>query len=113
MKAKEIRQSHTSGADLFKPMYRRVLSVDSEIVVYERVGGPPGTYATYANQDARLLGADIQGRVRVTYVVTAPLEVLETTAADMPLGRASGVGGRGGAQQIHLPPDWGRYVRRR
>jgi hypothetical protein len=96
--------SHTSGTDFTKPVYIKTLPAGTEIIQYEGPRGP-GMYATYpgTSMDACAVCGK---RTLVSYKSTAPIEVIETTAAEFPKDIIPNVGGKGGGQQILLPTGW-------
>lgn len=106
------RVSHMSGTDLSFPIIRRTLQPGTEIIQFQRIGGQLGVYLGYPNATPAELGILGKGRIVRRFRVVEPLEVLESTAAEFKAGRVSGVGGKGGGQQIIMPPDWERRVQK-
>ncbi len=104
------RASHIAGTDLTRPVFHRTLQPGEVIAMYQRVGGQPGTYLARVGTPAAKLGISPVGRIVKLYRVVTPLEAIESTAADM-ANAAPGVGGKGGAQQLIMLPDWERHTR--
>ena len=109
----ERRASHIAGTDLTLPVIRRELVPGEVIIMFQRAGGQPGTYLARAGALPERLGMSAEGRILKQYQVIEPLEVMETTASTMKPGAAAGVGGKGGDQQLIMPPNWERSVRPR
>ena len=109
----ERRASHISGTDLGLPVVRRMLQRGEVIIMYQRAGGQPGTYLARVGALPEQLGISPAGRILKQFEVIEPLEVMETTAANMATGVAAGVGGKGGAKQLIMPPNWERSTRPR
>ncbi|MGA7828443.1 MAG: DUF6861 domain-containing protein [Geobacteraceae bacterium] len=101
--------SHARGTDFSKPVYQKTLPTGTEIIQYEGARGP-GMYATYPNTLMENLAISGE-RTLVTYKTIAPLEVLESTAAEFPVGQVPNVGGVGGGQQLVLPSGWQNAVK--
>jgi hypothetical protein len=110
--AAQKRASHIAGTDLSMPVIRRTLLPDTEIIQYKRMGGQLGVYLGAPGATPSELGILGKGRIMHRFRVVQPLEVLETTAAKFESGRVSGVGGKGGGQQLIMPPDWERRVQK-
>jgi hypothetical protein len=105
------RASHIAGSDLAATVVRRRLPPGVEIIQYQRVGGQLGTYLAFPGTTPEQLAILADARITRRFVVTEPLEALETTVAQFGKGMVSGVGGKGGGRQLIMPPDWERYVR--
>lgn len=101
--------SHARGTDFSKPVYQKTLPEGTEIIQYQGTRGP-GMYAAYPETSMESLAINGE-RTLVTYKTTAPLEVIESTAAKYPVGQIPNVGGAGGGQQLILPSGWQNAVR--
>jgi hypothetical protein len=110
--AAQKRASHMAGTDLSMPVIRRTLLRDTEIIQFKRMGGQLGVYLGSPGATPSELGILGKGRIVHRFRVVEPLEVLETTAAKFQSGMVSGVGGKGGGQQLIMPPDWERRVQK-
>jgi hypothetical protein len=115
--------SHRDGIDLQKPVVVKELQPGDTVVRWEFPGRglkarAGDTYASYPGENPANMGIQVTmkdpqtgqtiTRVPVTYKVTRPTQVLESTAKDLPtpLG-APTVGGQGGAAQIWIPDTAG------
>jgi|GEM_PF-1814427 hypothetical protein len=67
-------------------------------------------YASYpgASMDSLAINGE---RTLVTYKTTAPVEVIESTAAKFPVGKVPNVGGAGGGKQVILPSGWQKVAK--
>lgn len=110
--AAQKRASHVAGADLTLPVARRTLAKHTEIIQYQRIGGQLGIYLGFPGATPSSLGILGKGRIVHRFCVLEPFEVLETTAKEFQIGKISGVGGKGGGQQLIMPPDWERKVQK-
>jgi hypothetical protein len=104
--------SMVRGTNLGNPVLRRTLQPGDTFEMWVRDNGQPGMHATPPGTDPNTLGITTVGRHLETYQVTSPLDVTESTAADFPSGKVSGVGGTGGGQQYILPPNWQNSVQK-
>ncbi|HZU30928.1 MAG TPA: hypothetical protein VFB79_07425 [Candidatus Angelobacter sp.] len=104
--------SMVRGSNLEKPVLQRTLQPGDTFEMWVRDNGQPGMHATPPGTDPNTLGINTAGRHLETYQITSPLNVTESTAADFPDGKISGVGGTGGGQQYILPPNWQSSVQR-
>jgi hypothetical protein len=110
--AAQKRASHISASDLTQPIIRRTLQPDTEIIQYQRMGGQLGIYLGFPDATPSELGILGKGRIVHRFRVIDPLQVLESSAAEFQPGKVSGVGGRGGGQQLIMPPDWESRVQK-
>lgn len=109
----ESIMSHRDGIDTSKPVVVKRLEPGDKVVRWEFPGSKgKDVYVTHPGENPETLGIEMtrtnhvtgltESRVPVTYEITKPTEVLESTAADV--GKlAEGVGGKGGGKQIWLP----------
>lgn len=106
--APEKIDSFLDGIDPAKPVTIKVLQPGDQILMYARQGAPPGagSWATYEGVTPDEAGIIGEGRVPITYTVTEPMTVLESTARSYTPGVLDGLGGRGGGLQLCLPDKW-------
>lgn len=90
--------------DSSKPIELIELPKDTKVVQYVRVNGAVGTFFAYPGTAADALAISEDGRTLVEFVVSKPVEVLRgTAAAEFPIGKYPGVGGKGGGTQLIFP----------
>jgi hypothetical protein len=103
--------NHMQGTDFRKPVTKHTLPANAELIQYVRADGKPGMYFTRPGTPMDLLGIhEPPRRIMRRFVVKEPIEIIESTAAEMPKGLAPGVGGSGGGQQLIFPNGWDKSV---
>jgi hypothetical protein len=102
-------ENHMEGTDFTKPVTLRELPENSEVIQYVRKDGQPGMYFARPGTPMSRLGIEGQRELQ-RFVVRKPIEVVESTAKTVALGKAPGVGGLGGGQQLMLPSGWENSV---
>ena len=91
--------SHMKGIDFSKPVEVTTLKPGTVMSQWQKPGAPQGNYYTPPGTDPATLGIDTAGRVETQYVVKEPVQALQSTAADVPDWRGSGVTYQGGGSQ--------------
>lgn len=89
--------------DNSKPIELIELPEGTKVIQYVRINGNVGTFFAYPGTAADSLAISEEGRTLVQFVVSKPVEVLQGTAAEFPVGKYPGVGGKGGGIQLISP----------
>jgi peptidoglycan hydrolase-like protein with peptidoglycan-binding domain len=92
--------AHMKGIDFSKPVEVTTLKPGTTVSQWQRPGAPQGNYYAPPGTDPATLGIDTAGRVETQYVVKQSVQVLKSTAADMPDWNGSGATYRGGGTQL-------------
>lgn len=104
--------NHMQGTDFSKPVTKHTLPANTELIQYVRADGKPGMYFTRPGTPLDHLGIhEPPPRIMRKFVLKEPVEIIESTASEMPKGLAPGVGGSGGGQQLIFPNGWEKSVR--
>lgn len=91
--------AHIKGIDFSKPVEVTTLKPGTTVSQWQKQGAPQGNYYAPPGTDPATLGIDTAGRVETQYVVKEPVQVLKSTAADVPDWRGSGATYQGGGTQ--------------
>lgn len=103
---------HVKSADLKKPVELTEIKKGDELWMYVRDGGKPGSYATIPGITPDELAIDGAGRHLERFVVTSPMEVIQSVAGEFPKGVYPGVGGAGGGVQLQLPANYSDFLKK-
>jgi hypothetical protein len=90
---------HLQGIDFSKPVEVTTLKPGTVVSQWQLPGSPPGNYYAPPGTDPATLGIDTVGKVETQYVIKEPVQVLKSTAADIPDWKGSGVTFQGGGTQ--------------
>lgn len=90
---------HMQGIDFTKPVEVETLKPGTLVSQWQRPGRPQGNYYAPPGTDPATLGINPAGRLETQYVVTQPVQVLKSTAADIPDWEGSGASFKGGGSQ--------------
>ena len=90
---------HMKGIDFSQPVEVTTLQPGTTVVQYQAPGDPQGNYYANPGADPSTLGIDPTGKTPQEYVVTRPVQVLQSTANDIPDWRGSGNTWTGGSTQ--------------
>ena len=92
-------------------MVLKELPEGTKLIQYVRENGQPGMYSALPGTTPEQLAILSEGRKIQSFVLTKPLQVVESTAAEFLIGKVPGVGGPGGGQQLILPAGWQSAVK--
>jgi hypothetical protein len=91
--------AHMKGIDFSKPVKVVTLEAGTQVSQWQTPGEPQGNYYAEPGTDPSTLGINPEGKVEQQFVVTKPVKVLQSTAADIPDWAGSGKTWTGGATQ--------------
>ncbi len=92
-------KDHLKGIDFTKPVEVTTLQPGTEVSQWQVPGRPQGNYYATPGTDPNTLGIRADGRIEKLYVVEEPVQVLKSTAADIPAWDGSGATYTGGSTQ--------------
>jgi hypothetical protein len=102
----DVLNGHMAGTDFTKPVLLKELPEGTEVVQYVRTDGKPGMYFAYPGTQPAGLAIASEGRELQRFTLSQPMQVVESTAAEFPVGKVPGIGGPGGSSQLLFPSGW-------
>ncbi len=91
--------AHMKGIDFSQPVEVTTLERPTVVSQWQKAGNPQGNYFAPPGTNPSTLGIDVGGRVETKYDVQQPVQVLKSTAAEVPDWRGSGTIFKGGGTQ--------------
>jgi hypothetical protein len=90
---------HMKGIDFTQPVEVTTLEPGTQVSQWQAPGDPQGNYYTPPGSDPGTLGINPAGKTETVYTVKKPVQVLQSTAADIADWKGSGSVWKGGSTQ--------------